>query len=550
MSRVLRLDKINGFLLRNARLTGWRFIDEVFSFLNCNFSFPYRDLGKIPETGRLLIVANHPLGGLDGLILLKVISLVRKDVKILVNDFLSEVENLSELMLPFRLDSRSIHREAVQRIHDALQSDCAVIVFPAGEVSRAKWYRIQDGRWQKAVISLARKHSTPVLPVYINARNSFFFYFFSFFFKRLSMFLLPGQLFNKSGKVFRLSLGNVIPGSAFADSPLHDQLLAKLLRKHLYRISRGGKPVFKTEETIIRPADKDVIAEELSTCEVLFEDGTGKTVYEMYAERCPETMREIGRLREITFRLVGEGKGTNIDTDTYDYTYTHLVLWNDAEKEIIGAYRIKPSGQQAGAGDFYTSSLFEFTPEFLKLLPFAAELGRSFIQAKYWRSNALDCLWIGIGTYLQANPNVQYLFGPVSISGSYHKDAVAAIACYYTKWYSPDRPLVRGKNRFIPERETRTLMQELFRNSTAKEDFAVLKSYLKNFGNTVPVLFRQYADLCEEGGVRFAGFNTDPDFGNCVDGFLLLDLPLLTKNKRERYFRAPTGTKIRITEVV
>lgn len=540
LHRLLKIERINNFIVTHHHLRGLRFVDESFAELNCKFSFAYQDLEKIPSSGRLLVVANHPLGGLDGLMILKMLSLVRKDIKIIVTDFLDSINNLGDYFISFQLESGGIYRDAVKKTHAALLDECAVVIFPAGAVSRLKWFSVKDAPWRKSVISLARQYRAPILPVYIDARNSFGFYFLSVLFRSLSMLLLPRELFNKSGKVFSLKIGNVITGRTFAESALNDKVLVKLLKKHVDRMQKNGKPVFLTEEAIIKPAEPAMIEAELRQCSVLVPETGGMVVYEVYAGTCPETMREVGRLREITFRLVGEGKGKRLDIDAYDNRYTHLILFNAVEKEIAGAYRIHAASiqTQPRPEEFYTSELFSFKRAFLDLLPFAAELGRSFIVPKHWKSNALDLLWSGIGAFLSKHSEIRYLFGPVSISAAYHPQALSAVVAFYAKWFSPYEPLVAGKNPFVLSRKNQAFFFELFQGVARSEDYKTLKNYIKQFGHSVPILFRQYAELCEEGGVKFASFNIDRDFGNCVDGFLVLDLEKLKQSKRERYFFA------------
>ncbi len=541
-SRLLFLRKINSLIKKFSGLKNFVFIDEVLNELDCSFSFPYKDLSKIPGEGRLLIAANHPLGGLDGLVLLKTISLIRKDVKIIVTDYLSEIENISDLLLPFRLDGAAPQRESIRQIHNALNNEMAVIMFPAGEVSRLNFLKIKDSAWKKGILFFSRTNDTPVLPVHIKARNSSFFYFTSIISKRLSMYLLPMQLFNKKGKVFSITIGNMIPSKNIGKNINNDAALTKLLRKHVYNIGKKKPPIFKTEQTIIPPFDKQLIYDEILSSKKLLQIDESRTVHIFKGSSAPQTIREIGRLRELTFRKVGEGTGKTSDFDIYDYNYYHLVVWNNEEKEIMGSYRLGMGSEiynEYGKSGFYSNTLFNIQDSFEALLPKSAEMGRSFIQPKYWRTHTLEHLWMGIGAFLSEHPEIKFLFGPVSISNSYHDDAKEILVHFYKKWYGENSPSAIANNPVKPPQHKTEIYKTVLSSEDISNDYKSLKSYLKNFGNSVPMLFKQYTELCETGGVHFSDFSIDPDFNNCIDGFFFLNLAFLKESKRKRYFPIP-----------
>lgn len=253
----------------------------------------------------------------------------------------------------------------------------------------------------------------------------------------------------------------------------------------------------------------------------------------------PNTLNEIARLRELTFKRVGEGTGGLLDIDKFDEHYHHLILWDPKEIEIVGAYRIgigKDILKDHNIDGFYTSTLFDFTDTFIAgYLPFAFEMGRSFIQPKYWRTNALESLWHGVGAIVKLNPEVRYLFGAVSISGIYKEEAKNAIIYFYKKWFSSKYDLAKSKNRFIIPGKSLEDFQNILTGDTQKEDYLILKSILKPMGHSIPVLFKQYTDLCDNGGVQFLDFGIDELFGGCVDGLILVDLNYVKKDKLERY---------------
>ncbi|MCC6550068.1 MAG: GNAT family N-acetyltransferase [Ignavibacteriaceae bacterium] len=252
-------------------------------------------------------------------------------------------------------------------------------------------------------------------------------------------------------------------------------------------------------------------------------------------------MREIGRLRELTFRKVGEGTGKRIDLDYFDKIYRQIVLWDDGELEIAGAYRIGecsriyPNHQLYG---IYSASLFTFAEELTGKLHASIELGRSFVNAKYWNSNALDYLWQGIGSYLAVNPEIKYLFGPVSISNAYPQAAKELLVYFFRKYFSPANSDVHARNPFFisPAREKE--LSEHFSTGYYRADFLELKNQLKILGFSIPVLLKQYTELCEPGGVTIFDFNIDPDFENCIDGLILVEVEKLKEQKRARYIKS------------
>ncbi|MBN1541514.1 lysophospholipid acyltransferase family protein [candidate division KSB1 bacterium] len=552
INRVLHVSEVNAFVHDHADKSGIDFIDQLFEELDFSYSLTSKDRERIPAEGKLVCVSNHPLGGLDGLALLRAVSEVRPDVKIVVNDILMRVDNLSELFLPYDIFSRKMQRKQIHAIKTSLMNEEAVIFFPAAEVSRLTMRGIRDGAWQSGALRFAKEFDVPVLPFFIKSRNTIGFYLFSVIYKKLSIFLLVDELFHKRGKAIEIKVGDPISGETFKSEIMNFSVQKRLLKKHVYRIGRNRPPIFKTEKTIIHPRDRKKLKSELLQTERLAQTGDGKDIFLVEYKSAPTVVNEIARLRELTFRRVGEGTGNKSDFDRFDRLYKHIVLWDNAGLEIVGAYRIGLSGEiieKEGVEGLYNSTLFRFSPQFIDLLPETAELGRSFIQYRYWKSNALDHLWQGIGALLQRHPEIRYLFGAVSISDNYSEDAKNLIVYFYQKWYGSQAELVVSKNRFLFSKNMREEMDGLFTNTTIEADFRVLKETLKNYGYTVPVLFRQYTDLCEGDGIQFLDFGVDRDFNNCVDGLIFLHLDKLKAKKRERYFPlilhadAPTQTE-------
>lgn len=542
IEKFLRLNEINMFLEKNGSLRGIDFIDELFEYLDFSYIISKKERDRIPSEGRLIIISNHPLGGLDGLALLKLVSEVRKDVRIVVNDVLTHITNLSDHFLPVNVFNSELQRENYLKIGMALKNEEAVIIFPAGEVSRLTPGGVKDGKWNKGVLTFANKYRADILPVHISARNSVLFYLFSLIHKRASVFLLPAQLFNKRGRNILVRIGELISPSTIFNSIDTSKMQLKLLRKHLYRIGQNKPGIYRTEKSIIQPPDHKAVVKQLAASHLLITLYDGKELRLVNGDNSTAVIKELARLREITFRKIGEGTGRKLDNDISDNYYSHLVLWDPAGQDIIGAYRMgdcRKIIENHGIGNLYTGTLFNFSDDFIPLLNETAELGRSFIRSRYWNTNALDYLWQGLGAWLSLNPHVRYLMGGVSLSGAYPPEAAALIICYFRKWYSADGELAVSKNRYLLSSELNREISSILNAADAASDWQILKSKLQQFNLSVPPLFRQYTNLCEPDGVRFLDFGIDPDFGNCIDGFILIDLTRMKPEKRARYLKNP-----------
>ncbi len=547
VQKIMMQKEINFFLNLYHEEQGIDFIDAVFEHLNFSFNISNKDIKKIPGEGRVLCVANHPIGSLDALALVKLIYEIRRDIMVVANDILYTIPNLRQFMLPVELDSVKIQRQNIEAIGQALEEEKVIIIFPAAEVSRLKGLTVTDGHWHKGAVYFARKYNSPILPVRIKAKNSSFFYFMSIINKSFSRVFLVRELFNKKNKTITLKISDPIPSKVFSSSALSDAIITRLLRKHLYSIGRNKKPIFKTEKNIIHPVDRKFIKKELSSAELLGVTPDNKKILLTDYYNSPNVLNEIGRLREVTFRKVGEGTGCKLDIDEFDKYYKHLIIWDDEELEIVGAYRIGIGNEilrRNISRKFYVSTLFTLSENFLNnYVNKSIELGRSFIQKKYWNTNALHYLWLGIGAYLAEHPEIKYLFGPVSISNNYPESAKQMIVYYYNKWYGSSETLAISKNRFRMFSKSMTEILDEFTGESAEKDYQILKNNLKQYGHSVPILYKHYSNLCEKNGVRFLDFGIDPDFNNCIDGLILVEIDKLKKEKKEKYINYYTKQK-------
>ena len=289
----------------------------------------------------------------------------------------------------------------------------------------------------------------------------------------------------------------------------------------------------QSQTALAYPEPRKRLIKELSLSTPLGSTADGKQIYLFDYRINSSVIREIGRLRELTFREVGEGTFKNRDIDKFDKRYRHIVLWDTEALEIIGAYRIGEAFKMSSTDTLYTASLFHYQEKFSDVLPYAIELGRSFIQPQYWNKRGLDYLWNGIGAYLAIHPHVRYLFGAVSISNDYPLLAKQQIAAHYKHAYQPDdwADYAIAKHPFHSERS----ILESCRDLTIEQSQRHLKQALKQQKITLPTLYKHYADLCTANGVRFIDFNIDPEFSYCLDGLIINDLAYIKANKQQRY---------------
>ncbi len=298
LGRLLRVEEINSQIRRHGESSGLAFVDEVFEELNFSYYLSSIDRQKIPSEGKLIVVANHPLGALDGLALLRAICDVRADTKIITNEVLMVFENLADFFLPYNVFSAQTQKEHVARIGESLLAEEAVLFFPAAEVSRLSWKGIRDPRWLNGPVYFAKKYDVPVLPVYVRGRNSLLFYIISLLNKRFSTLLLPREIFNKRGRSLRFVVGDPIPGAVFSSSMIKGRVLTRLLRKQTYLLAHKKRSIiFKTEKTIIHPVDRRQLKRELASSTLLGRTSDGKKIYLVDFNNAHRVMREIARLR-------------------------------------------------------------------------------------------------------------------------------------------------------------------------------------------------------------------------------------------------------------
>lgn len=540
IKKIVHLDDVNGFFEENPGVSGVEFTEKVLEMSEYGYELSKSDKAKIPARGRVIIIANHPLGGLDGVALYNAVSKVRKDVRMLSNDVLASMPGTEEVFLPVDVITRKSMLKNMRKLKEAFEKEMALIFFPAGKVSRLSKKGIKDTGWFNGAIKFAEMYKTPVLPMHLKGRNSIFFYIMSTLKDQLGPFMLPRELFNKQGKKLEITVGELIPAKIFESKSLSNNRKTDMLKEHVYALPDNPERHLILENNIIDSLSPDEIEKELDAhAELLGSSGENVKIFLVKYQDSPKLMDELFRLREITFRSVGEGTGKPKDTDRYDPYYDHIVLWHAANRDIIGAYRLgytKDIYAKYGYEGLYNDQTYYFEKEFDEILNSAIEVGRSFIQRKYWRSNALDYLWSGIGIFLKKHPDVRYLFGAVSMSDALSEKARSLIVAYYKKWYRGKENYCHEKDPFVIQEKYHDDIEEMLSGGDHKSDFRNLKKVLSDIGESVPVLYRRYSEMTEYGGAKYYGFANNPNFNNAIDSLIIVDLKQLRESLRKRYF--------------
>lgn len=540
---IVHQDEINAFIEKNMHLGSLEFIDETLDYFNFQFKVSDKEVENIPSTGRVVIIANHPLGTLDSFALIKLISKIRKDIKIVANDFLKEFKLLDSLLIQVNAFASTQKKEAILEIQNSLDQDMALIIFPSGEVSRATATGIKEKKWHKGFLRFASRTNSPILPVFIGGKNSKTFYSVSAINKKLSTMLLADEMFKQKNKSIEINIGEIIPNENIIPKGLKQKEIIELYKKHVYSLPLK-KSYFLTQKAIAHPEERKILKKELQESQLLGETKDNKKIY-FYQNTNNNSivLNEIGRLRELSFRKVGEGINKKRDIDKYDRYYQHIVLWDEEELEIVGAYRIaecKKIVEEKGSKALYTSTLFTFNESFSPYLNNSIELGRSFVQPKYWGSRALDYLWYGIGAYLSKNPDIKYLFGPLSLSANYSKVAKDTILYFFNKNFYDTESLVTAKvpYNFSSDPLLNNVLHHEFNAPSYKDNFKSLKRSLSLIESNIPTLYKQYSDLCEKDGIRFCAYNIDSDFSNCIDSFIIIEIDKIKNSHKKRYFHS------------
>ena len=552
LDRLLGLNKLEQMYRALAPGGDTRgFISGALQKLGVSYAVSQEDLQRIPQEGPLIVVANHPYGSLDGLILGHILLSRRPDVKIMANHLLARVRELRELLLlvdPYaRSASTHNNLNALKNVLAFVRNGGALGVFPAGDVAHLRFQPpgIHEGAWSTQIARLIRHTKASIVPVHFAGGNGPLFHLLGLLHPMLRTLLLPRETTNKGGRRIRVEIGRAIPASRLESLGNNERCMRYLRMRSLILRQRAEKeqPALKLfslkakarQAKLIPPVPQQSLALEmrnLPTHQVLFESGEFSVAHAQ-AEQVPLIMREISRLREHTFRLVGEGTGEECDTDEFDAYYTHLFLWHRERNEIAGAYRLARSDevlQRLGQRGMYTATLFKMTPHFFKHLGPALEMGRSFVCPEYQKNyTPLLLLWKGIAAYVLKFPKYKTLFGPVSITNDYKKVSRQLMVSFFES-RNHEKELANLVTPRIPFRYSawiRALTQNM------PNDEAELVSLLGDIDadRGLPVLIRQYLKL----GGSILRFNLDPAFSNALDGLIVVNLLKTDKRQLERY---------------
>ena len=504
-------------------------------------------LANIPAEGATIVICNHPMGIVDGMLLIEIITKVRQDVKFLGNFLLKRVEPITPYLIPVNpFEERKGGnifglKEGLRHLSDG---GCLVL-FPAGEVStwQKGWHHIADKKWDTAAIKLMRKSKATIVPAWIDGKNSLTFRLLGKIHPRLRTAMLVHELFNKKGRTYPITIGApMTPGKMRELTDLDD--FAHYTRAMVdYLRDCREKPIRSIEEIeasqgstddIIAPIDTALMKAEIEALGAegkLFDYGDTYSIYLAKYEQIPNIMREIGRLREITFRAIGEGSMKDCDVDEYDTYYRQLFIWDNEADVIVGGYRMGFGGeimQSHGIDGFYTHSLFAYDKEMGSMLGQTIELGRSFVCKSYQRKPAsLLMLWRGILYALLQNTEYNYLIGPVTISGEFQRSSKTLIMHHLLQQHFDFERAGHVHPRTGAEGIDFPMDERLIKNIDSIELIDKIVRDIEMGERTIPILFKKYLQL----GSHVLGFNVDHDFCDALDALMLLDLSRIPDSK-------------------
>jgi len=521
------------------------YVDALLEKLNIAFEINAEDESKILQNGAFILIANHPFGLIDGLLLLKILKKVRPDFKLVVEDVLSSLSALQDDIIsrnPIEKElSIPLGFKGVSEIFERLENGNPVGFFPSENVSayQSNSGIIEDGIWSNQIMKLIMNAEVPVLPVYFDGNNSLAYHLMGMLSTGLKNAKLPSELFNKNNQIIKIRIGNCIPVKQIKQFNSASKL-SRFLRAKTYGLKSATKikkfylPILKKKalllQEIIPPVNKELLATEINTLKLKGNLLLEQQQFEVYLSddisETPNIIKEIGRQREITFREVGEGTGMKHDLDEYDVYYKQLILWDKEEQNIAGGYRLGLGDyitQYYGIKGFYTRSLFKIGDELLPVLEKSVELGRSYVAKDYQLKRLpLFLLWKGILAFLFRNPQYEYLFGPVSISNRY-SDISKTLIIEFIKRYHFDYDIaqyIRPKKKFDAKIENLDI--DILVESVEK-DIKLIDKYIQDFDpdmNGVPILLKKYLTQ----NAKIVCFNTDPKFFDVLDGLMFLDL--------------------------
>ena len=541
--RFLELKKVNDAHKKCVAYDGPEFSEHILEEVGVKYEIPPSQLDYIPKEGGFFTVSNHHYGSIDGMILSSVVGSRRPDYRILTTFLLSLIPSLRDSFLPvdnFGKDESKRNVKALRRALEHINAGGPLGLFPAGEV--ATWQKkglrtsvqgkkvVEDIPWAENLMKMIRRSGLPVVPIYFDGGNSENFHRLGRIHPRLRTVRLIHEMFNKQGTTVQVRIGQPISAAEIAGYEPAE--LGKYLRSRTYALQAQciAPPPEKAEihwdEPVAEPSDPEKVRAEIARIadRKLFDMGE-YSCYLSGSGDIPETMREIARLREETFRAVGEGTGKALDTDSYDAYFRQMILWNVPNGEIVGAYRIgigpEMLAEHGGVQGFYTASEFRYAPGVEPILGKCLELGRSFIIAKYQREVLpLKMLFTGLAVVALRHPDLDFFLGPVSISDSI-PDFYKSLMVYYLEHAFPlpdAEKVASAPNPFIPDYLAVNPADLLSHHMDSLESFDRLLATISDGKYRFPVLVRQYFKF----NAKLICMNVDPLFADSLDGLILL----------------------------
>ncbi|HEV2401308.1 MAG TPA: GNAT family N-acyltransferase [Candidatus Sulfotelmatobacter sp.] len=524
------------------------------------------DRERIPSAGPTIVVANHPYGVLDGALLTVLLTKVRPDVRVLTNFLLADVPELHEHCIfvdPFETD-RSIesNRKAMRDALSWLQHGGMLAIFPSGEVSQ--WQmpaaQVEDPAWNDTAVRLIRRTGATALPIYFCGHNSVGFQLLGMIHPKLRTAFLLQEFLKQEGKSVEVRVGSPIAADTVIQIP-DDRQAIEYLRWRTYLLSRRRKPetswpatlrtkfISKIQEAVAPAVPADELASDIArlASDRCLAETSDFSVYLAKAHEIPQLLKEIGRLREFTFRRAGEGTGKSLDLDSFDEYYWHILLWQKNKREVVGAYRAGNTAEiiaQRGVSGLYTSTLFRYDECLFEKLGPALELGRSFVRPEYQRQYApLLLLWKGIARVIATHPDIPVLFGPVSISNDYNRASREMIYRFFESRMHDDNlaGLIEPRRKFRPAFLRQWDCQAMCRALRDIDELSEPITDVESDGKGLPILLRQYAKV----GGKLLGFNVDRKFSNVLDGLVVVDLRQTDPAVLERYMGKDAAAKFR-----
>ncbi len=567
LMKILNINTLNKIYNRNKHLSNIEFVDALIDEFEIRFEIPAEDLKRIPKNGAFITISNHPLGGIDGILLLKLLLEHRPDFKIIANFLLHRIEPLKPFVLPVNpFEDRKDVKSSVMGFKTALehlQLGHPLGLFPAGEVSTKREGKLfVDREWEMAAIKLVKKANVPVLPIYFHAKNSKLFYRLAQISDVLRTAKLPSELLTQKERLIKVRIGNPI---SVEDMDEHQSLesLSRFLRKKTYVLSNPFQKKTLLENIpkklkFPKPPRKITGAISVEAMEAEMENlrihdkrllvSKNYEVFLAQADYVPNILQEIGRLRETTFREVGEGTNNATDLDKFDSYYHHMFLWDNDARKIVGAYRMGLGSKifpQYGINGFYLQELFRFEQELFPMMSTSIEMGRAFIIKDYQlRPMPLFLLWKGIVHTTLRYPEHRYLIGGVSISNKFSEFSKSLMIEFMkSNYYDP-----YVAQYITPKKEFKVKLKDADKDFIFDESEADLNKFDKIIDEVepgslrLPVLIKKYIKQ----NAKVVAFNVDPLFNNAVDGLMYIriaDLPESTVKPVMEEFQAELEKK-------